>query len=148
MSNRPASCCSHNHIEAVSTAFLLIMLSMVTMLNSVPLPLTKAFCNSAGVIVPDLFASTLREFILSNVKLVWEWDFLPLKVASELGFCGHVWRRRGWPARLELRHPDQIWTSLLSKRLELWSFVLMTKWSALYHSGFRELQLPTDVLQP
>merc|ERR1719305_377984 len=41
------------------------------------------------------------------------------KIASQLGLCGHVWRRRGWPARLELRHPDQIWTSLLSKRLEL-----------------------------
>ena len=79
---------------------LLIMLSMVTMLNSVPLPLTKAFCSSAGVIVPDLFASTLFESIFR--KFYYEWDFLPFKVASQLGLCGHVWRGWGRPARLEL----------------------------------------------
>ena len=50
---------------------------MVTMLNSVPLPLTNAFCNSAGVIVPDLFASTLKE----NMTKKFITYFSPFKVS-------------------------------------------------------------------
>ena len=102
---------SHESVKAFYDV-LLIMLSMVTMLNSVPLPLTKAFCNSAGVIVPDLFASTLCKLIFRNA---YESDFLPFKVALQLVLSGHVWRGWGRPARLELGHPDQMFTSLLSK---------------------------------
>ena len=37
------------------------MLSTVVLLNSVPFPLTSAFCSSVPVIVPDLFVSTLTK---------------------------------------------------------------------------------------
>ena len=39
---------------------LLIIMSMVAILNSVLLPLTRAACSSFGVIVPDLLESTLQ----------------------------------------------------------------------------------------
>ena len=74
------------------------MLLMVTMLNSVPLPLTNAFCNSAGVIVPDLFASTLKEN-MTKISITY---FLPFKVSLQLGLPRHVWRWRGGPSRLEI----------------------------------------------
>lgn len=38
---------------------------MVVMLNSVLLPLTKAACNSCGVMEPDLLESTLQNFFIN-----------------------------------------------------------------------------------
>ena len=42
---------------------------IVVMLNSVPLPLTRAACNSLGVIVPDLLVSTLK--LYENINYMW-----------------------------------------------------------------------------
>jgi len=44
---------------------MFIIMLMVNMLNSVWFPFTRATCSSLGVIVPDLFESTLSKNNLS-----------------------------------------------------------------------------------
>ena len=69
-----------------------IIMLIVVMLNSVPFPFTRAACNSWGVIVPDLFASTLIMTIiwlfgLPNIKTdscirPYFWYFLSIHILN------------------------------------------------------------------
>ena len=108
-----------------------IIMLIVVMLNSVPFPLTRAACNSWGVIVPDLFASTLQwvpwyGFSINKFNLSVR---VPIKICPQFVVRRHVWWWRRGTLWLVSRHCSNLfYISLLLENvnvflLRLWLWV-------------------------